>query len=389
MKTRTSDVYVVSADHAIVQQIGNTVDTCEHLSSAGTFRTLEELAVELDRHGATAVIVDIDAHPEDMLADLEPIVGRYGGTRFVVVATEQRTDWMLEAMQAGARHFLPKSAVSADLRGVLDRLVPLSVTDNGFDPRGVVTVLSAGGGTGSTTVAVNLAQELHELSSVPTLLVDLDCRHGGAAGYLGATHQYGIADILADADRIDAHLVRSTAIAVRDHLHMLVSPATVNMDRPQELDWSHLRSAIRSIRQAYAYTVIDAPHMGMDAAADLAKSSAVTFLVFQMNVDDIRIARAMLTALVERGASPDRILPLANRCRPRRDMITVAEAKKSLDIERMSMLSNDYKHAVASLNYGQTLAQIAPRSSLRREIKQLAALVRRAVAGTVTTAGTK
>ena len=44
---------------------------------------------------------------------------------------------------------------------------------------------------------------------------------------------------------------------------------------------------------------------------------------------------------------------------------------------RIDHLSNDFNSAVAAINYGKLLAEQTPRSTLRKEIQDLATVVRR------------
>jgi pilus assembly protein CpaE len=240
-------------------------------------------------------------------------------------------------------------------------------------------VLSCGGGCGATTLAVNLAAELRLAATESTLLVDMDCWYGGAAGYLGVTASYGLAEVLADGDRLDSHLIQTTAVACGEYFHMLVSPATVNIDNPAPLQHEHLARALQACRKTYQYTVIDAPRVSMDVAARLSRASSMTYLMLELNVEDIRVARAIYSAMTNRGIAPERILPLASRFRGRREMITLAEAQRAIGSTQLGHLSNDYQSVLSSINYGKPLAANSPRSILRQDIQSLAQGVRASI----------
>lgn len=348
------------------------------MSSAGVFRSLDDLLVAMDRSHAPAVVVDIDPKPSQMLSELDPIIMRHSGTRFIVLASQQRDDLMLQAMQAGARHFLLKDNITNDLLGVLQRLVPNTGTRNGTQGS-IIAVLSCGGGCGATTLAVNLAAELHLAASESTLLIDMDACYGGAAGYVGVTASYGLADVLTDGDRIDSHLIQTTAVTYGDYFQMLVSPATVNIDSPATLPLEHLGRMLQMCRKSYMYTVVDAPRVSMEVAARLARASAMTYLMLELNVEDIRVARATYSALASRGIPPERILPLASRFRGRREMISLAEAQRAIGSTQLGHLSNDYQSVLSSINYGKPLAANSPRSVLRQDIQNLAQGIRASI----------
>lgn len=370
-------VLVVTQETQTAQAVARVISSNEQVVSRGVCNNLDDLLMTLDRAYAPAVLVDIDPKPAQMLSELDHVISRFNGTRFIVISSEQRTDLMMQAMQVGVRHFLLKSNIANELNGVLQRLLPNTGTRNGHGAHGsIVTILSSGGGCGATTLAVNLANELHLLTNDPTLLIDMDCCRGGAAGYLGVTAQYGLADVLSDGDRIDSNLIKSTAVqhagGAGDHFHLLASPATVDMEGPLTPQWEHLSRALQKGKDAYSFAVVDAPQATMDVAALLGRASVITYLMLELDVEDIRVARAMYTGLVSRGVPQDRILPLANRYRGRREMITLAEAQRAIGCTQMGHLSNDYKAVLSAVNYGKPLAENSPRSELRLDIQTLA-----------------
>jgi pilus assembly protein CpaE len=258
---------------------------------------------------------------------------------------------------------------------VLRRLVTGSATRNGRLGT-IITVLSGGGGCGATTLAINLADELEALTTQPPLIIDLDQHHGSVSGYLGLKAEYGIADVLSDDSRIDGQLVRSTAVRFDERLHVLASPATVNGEAPAPISFDNLGRLLRACRETYAFTIVDAPRIPIEAAAVLVRGSAATFLPFELNVEDIRLTRVLHRSLLHRNVPADRIHPLANRYRSKHQMISLDEARQAIGSTNLDHLSNDYKVAVTSINLGKTLSQFAPRSSLRTEIKALAERVR-------------
>ena len=369
---QTITLMTVSRDARVIEEIGDAAMTTGCFSETRSLESVAELTVALEQNGAAAVVVDVDDRPQEMLEELEPLIERFAGMRVIVVASEQRQEWMIQAMQAGARHFLAKSAIATELSDVLKRLRPAESVGPGSDTRAVVSIMSAGGGCGATTLAVNLAEELGRLSKGSTLVVDLDCAWGGVTGYLDVTAKYGIADVLADARRIDADLIRSTAARYSDRLNVLASPAAISFQDADSLSYEHLSRALRSARQAYEYTIVDAPRLTTQGAVDLARSSDLTIMVLESNIEDIRIARRRLEELIERGVPRDRIVALVNRYHRRRTSVPWSEMKRSLDFVQIGRLCNDYARVAAGINYGKPLAEISPRSPFRRDVHELA-----------------
>ena len=82
-----STIMVVTREPATEQAIGSALEKSGRLELAGVCPGLTELTLRLDRAPAGAVLVDIDPEPHSMLRTLDRIAARFGGTRFVVVAS--------------------------------------------------------------------------------------------------------------------------------------------------------------------------------------------------------------------------------------------------------------------------------------------------------------
>ena len=343
------------------------------LANEDIYRDLTTLLPRLEAGGVPAVLVDIDARPAAILQDLEPIVRRFGETRFIVLSNTMQPELMLEAMQIGARHFMVKQSIPATLTGTLRRLCG---GGNGHQREGtLITVLSAGGGCGATTIAVNLAHELGVASSAPVLLADMDHSYASISAYLGLDGEHGMVDLMEREGTIDAELIQTTALSASEHLKVLISTASTRLGDAVPAGYRRLAEILDACGQAYRNCVIDAPRVPLDVAAELAKTSALTLVVFQLSVKDIRMARAILSFLTARGVAGESILAAVSRYRRRGLPIALEEAKRVLPEFRLECLSNDFTAVSQSANFGQPLAQAAPRSPLRKELQQWASRI--------------
>lgn len=335
-----------------------------------TCRDAASLAVRLGENGARLVLMDLEPDQSAALNSLAGLASRFPEARFVVLCRELSADVLLAAMQAGARHGLRRDTLGAELPGVVQRLT----SDlNGHSSGQIVTVLSASGGCGCTTVAIALAEELRRGGDNHVLLVDLDQHYGAMAAYLGLKGSYGVADVLARAGTIDAQLVSSTAVAYGEGFHVLLSPAAVNASEPKPLDWKRLPELLDASRQSARFTVLDASRVPPAAAAALVNASALSLLVMELAVVDIRSAHSMLQALRDRGTGDD-LVPVANRFLKRQTAPGLQDARDALsrDIET---IANDFPAALRALNHGQPVPRSAPKSALCEDVRRLAARI--------------
>lgn len=370
MTSKAREILLVSAEARTVNDVVRALEGHDHLRPSAVCRDIASLPVRLQNATVPVVIVDIDPAPMAILDHVEPLANGFPATRFVALTSELSSEVIMRAMQVGVRHLQVKAALHKELPGVLDRL---AINGHGdFKSSGAaVTVLSASGGCGATTLVVNLANELQLKAARKSLIVDLDYNYGAVASYLDLQGFYGIAEVLAHPGGIDAQLVRSTAVIHSDRLHALISPASVDLAAVKPPDPEKMAVALTACKQAYGFTVVDAPRLSFECSVALAGVSELTIVVLQPMVKDIRAAHSLMQLLNDRGIPLDHIMPVVNRYRRRHQMIHFEDAQKVLGAS-LGRLSNDYASAVKSINYGKPLAFAAPRSALRRDVASLA-----------------
>ncbi len=369
MVAGNGDVLVMTAEPDVKAVVKAALGGDERWGQPQACRSLIGLTDHLERYGAAVAIVDVDPDPPRLLGDLDPIVVRFSETRFVLIADRPTSEVVVDAMRIGARHVLDKALLPTQLVPVLNRLVPASRAD-AAGTGAVVTVLSASGGCGATTIAINAAGELCEQQGDSSLLVDLDVASGGVALALGLRGRCGIADVLAHASGPDPDLVRSSAVSA-GALSVLLSPASVNFAWPRPLVWENLSAAMTACRRAFACTVVDAPRVPLPVAATLAAASRVTLIVMQLSVKDLQIARGLRQGLYEHGVAPERVITLVNRYRRRYSEIGLDQAQRALQGNHIELVGNDYRAVSRSINFGRPLAEVAPRSSVRKDLRKL------------------
>jgi pilus assembly protein CpaE len=363
----SSSFLVVTRDSSLVSEIASALGDAGSLDADSVIASPRDIPARLRARPVTAVIVDLGPDPLAVLAGMTGVVDQLEGTRFIALGESRRDDLILEAMQVGFRHFLARSQIRDELGQVLDRLARSSRS-----PLRIVSLVSASGGCGSTTLAVNLAHELHLTAGAPVLLVDLDISYGAAGSYLGVQGPYGVADLLRDRDRVDGELIRSTAQTSSAGIDVLLSPAATRRPEPPVVEEERLSDVLEACRGTYDFVVVDAPRLPIAGAASLAKRSTVTFLVLQPRVKDVRAAETILTDLLALGVAPETVVPVVNRHRRRHEMVAAGEIRAALAGRDVRWIANDYRSALKSADLGRPLQSVAPRSRLRKEVMHLA-----------------
>jgi pilus assembly protein CpaE len=362
-------VIMISSAAEVSSNVAAALQAGTQFELTDVFDDFAALKARLDRGDVQAALLDIDGHGQQLLSALVSASARFPEVRFLILTSRLGQDLLIEAMQAGARHVLEKSSIATRLDSVLRRLVPDSAQRTAGR---ITTLLSASGGCGSTTLAMNLANELQLVSGEPALLVDMDMHFGAVSVWLGINAQFGLRDVLSFAEGVDSHLVRSTAQTVSDNLHVLLNPPHNQHASTAEVSYKRLDEALDACRFAYANTIVDAPRVPLQVAVRLGLASAMTLIVMQLTVRDIHVARNLAADLIADGLPHDQILLLVNRhCK--RSLISLEEARRALNNLPLLCVSNDYRSAAKAMNHGKMLAVAAASSPLRRDLAKLAA----------------
>jgi pilus assembly protein CpaE len=353
-------------------EAGSVVVTPGLCDTMMELRTRLSKAVTGDEY--RVAIVDIDADPEHALFELSKVIPTYPHTRFVVVSKDFDEKLVLHAMQVGARHFLRKNSIAAELDKVLQHL--LAQGGRGPERLGsILSVFACSGGCGATMAAINIANELRLAHNKRVLVVDLDQHYGSVSTYLAVRGEYGVGHILARQGPVDSHVIQSTAISYCDGFDVLLSPVSASSDAGLTLDFSNLPAALEACREVYDYTVIDAPRIPQSVVADLAAISRVGVVVFQLTVRDVGYASALVSFLAERGIPRERIVPLANRTRRRGPLLKLEDSQRAIGASSLYPVRSNWAKAMKSVNRGLPLADVARRSGLRRDYRRLAAQI--------------
>ncbi|TKJ37318.1 MAG: hypothetical protein CEE38_07390 [Planctomycetes bacterium B3_Pla] len=371
-------ILLVTQEDSTAKTIKSVLDESGQMNLVGVCRDVPELRSRLSSAKVQAVVVDIDPDPPRVLSEVGMILTAHPETYVVVICSSFTKELVLQAMQKGARHFLEKKTMAAELCKELQVLVRGDEEKAAGSGSVVISVFSAGGGCGATTVAVNLASELQLMSPGAILVIDLDSCYGTVSAYLGVKSQYGIADVLARKGLIDKHLIQSSAFNYKEDFHVLASPASVESPKARllSIQYENLPRALEACRRVYKYTVIDAPRLPEDTAADLANLSDVALVVFQLTVKDVSFARSMVSSLTKSGVARKKLMLVANRVKKRGPLVRLEDSKKAVGLNSCQAIRNDWLKAMKSVNKAQPLAQAAGRSGLRNDYRKLAAKIR-------------
>jgi pilus assembly protein CpaE len=233
----------------------------------------------------------------------------------------------------------------------------------------VIHVIPTIGGCGSTTVACNVAASLAKLGK--TVLIDLDLLTGGVASYFDTRPRFTIADVMEAAEKLDKTLL-DNALAVHpgSSLAILARP-----DLPEDtlrVSGAGVTRLLGVLGRLFDFVVIDSV-MSIDPIYASAIASADTnLLVMQLNVPSAKNAERFVGAMRRMGIESAKIKIVVNRYVKKGCDIEPEEVERALGLKISWMVPNDFKNAIAAINFGEPVVLRAPRSEISTSLTALA-----------------
>lgn len=170
------------------------------------------------------------------------------------IGTLSQPQVIVNAMRAGAREFIERPTTTTDLLEAFVRLTTAQRRTQKGGPKGkVFPVVNAKGGSGATTVAVNLALAL-QAAHGHTVLVDL-APLGHAALHLNLKPSFNVADAIRNLHRMDSSLLESFMTRHSGGLQLL---AGTNIPAVVEHSSAEFVKLFEMMVAHYRYVVVDA-----------------------------------------------------------------------------------------------------------------------------------
>lgn len=264
---------------------------------------------QLQDSRAEVVIVDIPLH--DALRAIRTIeLIRTTTQQIAIFANGEMAQPanIVASMRSGAGEYLDNSAGHEVLLEALTRFSSSRTRALGGSGKArVFTFLSAKGGAGCTTAAVNTAVALQK-SHGDVVLVDF-APIGHAALHLNLRPQFGVLDALQNLHRMDVSLLDGLMTPSKDGLHLLAGPQQPYPTEPTPGELARLFDLLVS---HYRFVIVDASSRLDPTTRLLSDLSNAVLVVAQTDVVSLWCAGRIHTFL-EEGTGRDRVRMILNR----------------------------------------------------------------------------
>src|SRR6266851_8480659 len=256
-----------SEQRAVLQVLvdGTSVARVVHTCTSYPVVVSDPVLRRVQSAGPQVVLVDVppDNHTLALRA-IELIHQEVRDAVIFAVGSMSQPQIIVSAMRSGAREFIERPTTTTDLLEAFVRLTTAQRRVQKEGPRGkVFSVVNAKGGSGATTVAVNLALAI-QAAHGQTALIDL-APLGHAALHMNLKPVFNVADATRNLHRLDASLLESFMTRHSGGLQLLAGSNLPAALEPSSAEFVRLFDMLVT---HYRYVVVDTSTR-LDAATRL------------------------------------------------------------------------------------------------------------------------
>jgi pilus assembly protein CpaE len=316
------------------------------------------------------VLMDINMPDMDGIAATEAIRQKMPSVQVVILSVQGDQNYMRRAMLVGARDFLTKPPMPDELVAAIRRAGkmareerskvsqsfpsmqggPIQPMTNSAISRGkIILIYSPKGGTGCTTIAVNLAVTLQN-EETRVVIVDANLQFGDVAIFLNEQGKNTILDLTPRVDELDPEIVDNVLIKnAASGVHVLASPS--RPENAEKINSEQLTKLLRYLSQIYAYVIVDSSAYLTDITLSVLDIADSIVLVGTQDIPSIKNNRLFLDLMLTLNIPAEKIAFVMNKY-DKRIAISPEKVGENLKQKVLAVIPLDERTVIPAVNRG-------------------------------------
>ncbi len=358
-------VFIHNTSQPLGLQLGEMLQARLHCPEPKliAFDRVEEF---LARTRVSLLVVVLSPFPDRALDLLRKIRAQVSGP-VLAVGLASDSKLILRALHEGADHYVDEADLAAQLDSVLLRLQIKEEATR--QPSGrVIGLLGASGGSGVSTLAVNLAGALAREQG-RCALIDLKPGVGDLAALLDLKPTHNLADLCLNAGRMDRAMFESALVPHTSGIHLLAAPMMyedIRLVTPQGVN-----KMLHLARDTFCFTVVDLEDCYHEEQVAALRQAEFILLVFRLDFTSLRSTKRILNCLEQGGLGGERVRLVINRYGQAKEL-PLSQAEEALDRKIGFLVPDDPKSINAANNAGEPAVFRTPSAKVVQSYVQLA-----------------
>ena len=326
---------------------------------------LDNAEVVLAQVRPDVIVLILSPNPEVALARLHEIRSATQA-HLIAVGPANEPKSILRTLHDGADEYLDEAELEYQLEGALARLRSKGLSHSEIGR--VIALLAASGGSGSSTLAVNLATVLARQYK-STALFDLKLDAGDLPTLLDLAPTHTLADFCQNLARMDRSMFDQLFVKHASGVHLLAAPRRL-------ADVAHVtpkgvRQAMVMARATFPYVVADIDHSFREEQSEALLQADVVLVILRLEIASVRNTGRTLEHLNQIGVTDERLRLVVNRYGQSKEL-PAATAEQALGMKLHYYISEDPKTVLRANNKGVPVVLDKPWAGVSKKITEMA-----------------
>ena len=291
----------------------------------------------------------------------------FPGIAIVLLTHSNDVEVLSQAMLSGIRRVVPVYE-SDTLKDVLIQAAVFEqarAVESGKEPK-VIAFYGPRGGSGKTTLAVNLAVLLSK-SGRRTALIDLSLCYGDVDLALNLKVKDTIAELVQEKNDFNIDDIKSFTVQHSSGLTVLCSPTSPKY--AEYVTHRHVESIISVMRPYYDFVIVDLPSDLSDCTLSAIESADDIMLVARRDIPSLRASKSIMDIL--RSLQQQNKVSLIINA-DQKSVLSNSDFENVLEMPVLYSIPDDSKTAKLSQERGEPFVSIMPAASLTKGVMRLA-----------------
>jgi pilus assembly protein CpaE len=284
----------------------------------------------------------------------------------LTVGQTSESKLILRALHDGADHYLDEGELETGLDAVLARWQ--NKQGSGGAPGRLVAVLGASGGSGASTLAVNIATILAK-DHTRAALLDLKPGRGDLAALLDLKPNFHLADLCVHSSRLDQAMFEKALVKHPSGVHLLASPQVFGDTRLVTV--SGVGQVLGLARKLFTYVVADLEDCFHEEQVTALVQASSILLVSRLDFTSLRNVRRIQEHMTERGVPQANVRIVINRYGQANEL-PASDAEEALGGKLSHYVPDDPKTINGANNTGIPAVLKSPSTKVSQSLTQLA-----------------
>ena len=370
---QTLNVIIIDKEETSRNIIKNYLSPFEDIAVIGEFYDFD-LGYDFAKDkGKCLVFIDVSQEQDRALTLIKKLKESNKDAFIIALSAKTSTEMIIKVMRAGAKEFLNKPIIQSEFTETLNELKSEFENTEAPDTCKIISTFSNKGGIGKTSIAVNLAVELAQISKEKVALIDLNLQLGDVATFLDMNPPFAMDYIANNINNLNEEdLLKAMSKYKNTSLYVIADP--LNIDNSQDITAEQIKNILAVLKKTFSYVVIDiGTNIDSKTIAAL-DSSDLILLIAIVNLPAIRSTQRCMDLFDKLGYSSDKIKLVLNRYMENEDI-------KTSDIEEVVKqkvywkIPNNYLTMMSAINKGVPVNEINSESNIAINYKDFASKV--------------